>query len=372
MPNVLRQPVAAGCWLIQAIVGIVCLLTLLTLAATIPVLNLLTLGYLIEVQGRVARTGKLGDGLPLLPAARRAGLVMLWIALFLVPVRWLAGAASDAWLISPGSAQAWLWVAGLLVVSLFVTAHLLLSLARGGGFWCFLRPLKIFLSFRAQLNDGKYWGRATRELCGFFGALQLVHHVRLAAFAYVGIVLWVAIPTAMFTAVSYVDGPWQRWLTLVGGLGLVPVLMWLPFLQTRFAAEGRFRALFELGPVRELFRRAPFTWALTLIVLYVTAFVPLFYIAKWKANVPPHETTWDVMLIFLVMIYPAKVMLGWSYHRATRRGSTRRSWQWANSLLATAATCGYVYLLFLGQTSGRLGHQPVWQHFALLLPLPWL
>jgi hypothetical protein len=372
MPHVLRHPLAAGCWLIEALVGIICLLTLLALAATIPGLNLLTLGYLIEVQGRVARTGKLRDGLPLLPAARRAGLVMLWIALLLVPVRWLAGAASDAWLISPGSAQAWLRAAGLLVVSLLVTAHLLLAIARGGGFWCFLRPLKNILWFRAQLSGGTYWVRATRELSGFLASLQIVHHVRLAAFAYVGIVLWVAIPTAMFTTVTDVDGPWQRPLTLAGGLCLVPLLMWLPFLQTRFVAEGRFRAFFELGPIRELFRHAPFTLSLTVIVLYVTAFVPLFYIAKWKANVPPHETTWDVMLVFLVTIYPAKVMLGWSYHRATRGGDAWRSWQWANCLLATAATCGYVYLLFVGQTSGQLGHRPVWQHYALLLPLPWL
>jgi hypothetical protein len=371
VPNVLREPLGAVVWLVEAIAGIVCLVTLLTLAATIPVVNLLTLGYLLEVQGRVARTGRLRDALPLLPAARRIGLALAWIALWLVPLRWLAGTASDAWLISPGSATAWLWATGLAAAALAVAAHLLLAFARGGGFWCFLRPIKNLLWLRTQWKCGGYWVRASHALAESLAALQLPNRLLLAAFAYVGVYIWVTIPTAMFTAAANAAGTWQQLLTLAGGLCLVPPLIWLPLLETRCAAEGRFRAFFEVATIRDQFRHAPFRVTLATISLYVLAFLPLFYAAKLKVELPPHETIWDVMVIFVVTIYPAKVLLGWSYHRATHGRPAWRTWQWANRMVLVAAVGLYVLLLFLVQTSGQLGWRPVWQHHALLLPLPW-
>jgi hypothetical protein len=357
-----RHPFQAVVWLIEAIVGVVCLVTLLVLAATIPVINLITLGYIMEVQGRVARTGRLRDALPLLPAARCIGLMAMWIVLLLLPLGWLGGAASDVWLISPGSVKAWLWAIGLSAAALVVTIHLLLALARGGGFWSFLRPIKNFHWFRAQLLRGGYGERAAHVLQQFLAALQLPQHLRLASLAYVGVYLWLAMPTVMFTAVADSDGLWQRLITMVGGLCLVPPLMWLPFLLTHCAAERRFRALFELGAIRELFRQAPFILTMASIVLYGMAFLPLFYCAKWKAEMPPHETMWDVMLIFLVTIYPAKVLLGWAYHRAKVGRQAWRPWRWVNQTVLCAAVGLYILLLYLVQTAGLLGHRAVWQH----------
>ncbi|HAH43966.1 MAG TPA: hypothetical protein DCM07_03770, partial [Planctomycetaceae bacterium] len=52
-------------------------------------------------------------------------------------------------------------------------------------------------------------------------------------------------------------------VTLLGGLILVIVLGWLPILQAHFAAENRFRAMFELKTIRRKFKRAPLLWMLS-------------------------------------------------------------------------------------------------------------
>jgi hypothetical protein len=369
-PHVVRHPGKAAVWLLEAIVGIACLVTLLVLAATIPVLNLITLGYLMEVQGRVARTGRLRDALPLLPAASRLGVSLACIAVFLLPIRWLAEAASNANLIEPGSIWSWLWLTGLLIAALVVVLHLLLSLARGGKFVCFLRPIRNIRWFLARRREGDYWMHASCALHEFFAALRPAHHVHLTAFAYLGVLLWVGAPTVMFTAVADSSGTWQRVLTLAGAVCLVPPLMWLPFLQTRCAAEGRLSAMFELSAIRQMLAQAPFTATLATIALYGLAFLPSYYCAVWKALVPPHETTWDVMFVFLVAIYPAKVLLGWAYHRATVARPSWLAWYWINQCLVCAAACVYVLLLFLLQTTGQLGPRAVWQHHAFLLPFP--
>jgi hypothetical protein len=39
------------------------------------------------------------------------------------------------------------------------------------------------------------------------------------------------------------------------------VLLYVPFLQVRFAAENRFRTFFEVSAVRAAFKRAPWAFA---------------------------------------------------------------------------------------------------------------
>jgi hypothetical protein len=355
----------------EAIAGVVCMITLLVVAAAIPVVNLLTLGFLLEVEGRVARTGRFRDALPLLPAARRLGVATMWVVLLLVPIRWLGIAANDAWLISPGSGRSWLWIVGLVAAAFLAAVHLLLAIANGAGFWAFLRPINNLRLLRTRLMQADFWATTAAVLTEFVAALQLALHARLAAFVYAGVYLWVAIPTFMFTVVADSPGTWERLLTIGGGICLIPALMWLPFLLAHCVAERRFVALFEIGKVCVMFRNAPFTFTMASIAPYAAAFVLLFYCAKWKAELPPHETIWDVMLIFLITAYPARVLLGWAYHRAQTGRRTWLVWRCANLALLGIAIGVYVLLLYMVETSGLLGRQAVWQHHALLLPFPW-
>ena len=87
-------------------------------------------------------------------------------------------------------------------------------------------------------------------------------HFQLGACAVLGGLVWLTIPTVLFASMRDPEQTWQWVLTILGGLLLVPLLCWMPFLQTRFAAENRFQALFEVRAVRELFRQAPLRWVL--------------------------------------------------------------------------------------------------------------
>ena len=56
-------------------------------------------------------------------------------------------------------------------------------------------------------------------------------------------------------------------LGLVGALVLAVIVPFLPFLQVRYAVEGRLSALFSRRAIRDRFRRAPWAFAFALLVL---------------------------------------------------------------------------------------------------------
>src|SRR5205807_1705985 len=68
------------CWIAYGIAsaaewifGVVSLIVGLAVLAAVPVLNFLSLGYLLEAGGRIARTGRLRDGFIGVRQAARAG-----------------------------------------------------------------------------------------------------------------------------------------------------------------------------------------------------------------------------------------------------------------------------------------------------------
>ena len=69
MPAIWQHPVQATFWLINACLGLLLLTTLLSFTATLPVTNVLVLGYLMEVQGRVAQPESYRSAFYLIPAA---------------------------------------------------------------------------------------------------------------------------------------------------------------------------------------------------------------------------------------------------------------------------------------------------------------
>ena len=96
--RVARGVASAAEWLF----GLVSLVVGLSTLAALPLLQFLSLGYFLESSARVARTGRLRDGLiGVRPAARIGGLAAaIWLSL--VPA-WLVGSyARSAELIDPG------------------------------------------------------------------------------------------------------------------------------------------------------------------------------------------------------------------------------------------------------------------------------
>src|SRR5207302_3192240 len=98
-----RASLGLAVWLVRSLFGIASLILLLAVIAAIPIVNFLALGYLLEVEGRLARSGKLRDAFPLLNQAPRLGSIALGIWAWVIPLRLLSHLAADAHLIDPGS-----------------------------------------------------------------------------------------------------------------------------------------------------------------------------------------------------------------------------------------------------------------------------
>ncbi len=364
-----RHPLRAAGWVIRLLFGLASLIVMLAVIAAIPVVNFLALGYLLEVEGRLGRDGRWRDAFPLLNLAPRFGSIALGVWLWLIPVRLIAGAAADARLIDPGAFadRALHLLTG--VVWLLTIVHLCLALARGGSPGCFLRPLRNFRWLKTRLTAGDYLETASSNLREFVSRLRLRHHFWLGLRGFAVALLWLIGPTALFAAADGTEGP-QVLLTLAGGALLALVLAWVPFLQARFATENRFRSGLQLGAVRRLFPHAPLAWLLATVVVYVLA-LPLYL---FKAFLLPPDAMWPITLIFIVSIYPARVVTGWAYHRAVTRqqqGRTSgRAVRWGVRLALVPLLGAYVFLLYFTQFIGEHGRGVLFEHHAFLLPVP--
>ncbi|HVW01173.1 MAG TPA: hypothetical protein VHB77_12560 [Planctomycetaceae bacterium] len=365
-PHPLRRPLRFLGWLIQSTFGIVTLIVLISVLAAIPIVNFLALGYLLEVEGSVARTGRFRRAFPLIEFAPRIGSMVLGVGLWLLPVRFFAGMAGDAHLISPGSFGDRALHLVTVILAGLVATHLCLALGRGGSFGCFFRPIKNVRWFLAQLRAGSYWDTADRGIQDFLAGLRLKHHFWLGLRGFAGAFLWLVIPTTLFAVAKDNQGP-AILVTLVGGAMLVIVLSWLPFLQARFAAENRWGAMFELRAIRELNRKAPLSFWLATVVTFALALPP--YLGT--PVLPPRDALWMVTILFVVANYPGRVLVGWAYYQAVAR--PRRAWfglRWLSNLTVLPLLAIFVFLLFFTQFIGSHGKLVLFEHHALLLPAP--
>ena len=375
IPSLRRYPLQAVAWVVNASLALACLVVMLALAASIPVVNIVAFGYMMDVQGRVARTGRFRSAFLLLPAAQRLGGVLLAVWLWLWPVQFLASVARDSWLLAPGRAVAWFWIGALVFVSSLIALHLLLAIACGGGWWRFIRPSSNTRLLLVYLRSGEYWRNAHSAIYEFGAALQLPHLVRLGLLGYVAAYVWLTVPALLFTMLDDVTSTRQILAFLAGCVTLTATLLWLPLLLAHVAAECRWGAMVEFATVRKLAGHTPCCWAISTATLFACSVVPLLYLALFKIRIPPHDATWDLMLVFLVTVIPARVLVGWVYHRATQRTRSAPSWLWriwqcANGAALCAGIGFYVYFLNLVATGGELGEHAIWQFHALLLPLP--
>lgn len=366
-PHPWRHPLRAVMWLMELLFGLMSLFLFLAVLAAIPLVNVLALGYLLEAEGRVARTGKIRYCLPLLPLAPRLGSIVLGFWLWLWPIRWVTDAAADAELIAPDSSMAEGWKLAKVLLTTAITIHLILALSRGGGFWCFFRPIRNLRWLIAQFRAGTYLETAVTAVWEFFAALRIRHHFSLGIRGFCGAFVWLFLPTLLFAAMQSTQKPGQVLVTLMGGLLLTFVLVWTPFLQAHFAAENRLSAFRELSRIRELLRRAPLASFLSLVLLYALA-LPL---SLTKVAVPPRDAVWLITPIFIATIYPARIFIGWSYARAMRK--EQRSWwfiRWPMRCALFPLLAVYLFLFFFTPAIDAYGRRVLFEQHALLLPSP--
>lgn len=364
-PHPWKQPISCSKWLMKAAFGLASLVLFLAIVAAIPIVNLYTLGYLLDVQGRLARTGKFVRALPLLDLAPRFGSIVLGVTIFIFPVSLLASAASDAALIQAGSPQAVRLRVMTNLAAFAVTIHLILALARGGGLSCFFRPIKNARWFYFQLKNHQYIDSAARHLTKFVRDMQIKHYFSLGFRGFLGAAIWLIPPTIIYVSAEEPKGG-QAVVTVLGGIILAVILCWLPVLQTRFAAENRFKAFFEVGEARRIQKRAPMLW----FVAYLIAFAMSLPLYLFKVVSPPQDAMFFVTLVFLVTIYPTKLLLGWVYYWSNKRQQPSFFWRLPWKLTSLMTVGLYVFILFFTQFIGEQGTRVLYQNHTFLLPSP--
>lgn len=358
--RLLRGIASAAEWLF----GLGSLLVGLSTLAALPILQFLSLGYLLESSARVARSGRLRDGFIGVRRAARIGGMAAGFWLATVPA-WLVGSiARSAQLIDPASRAARGWRVGLFLVVGLTVFHVLAACARGGRLRHFLWPFghPIWLIRRARA--GGLYAESRDAFWAALIALRLPYYFRLGFVGFLGTLAWLIVPAVLVAS----GGRWPI-VGFLGALLLAVVVPFLPFLQIRYALEGRLSALFSRRAIRDRFRRAPWAFAFSLMVLLLAA-IPLYLL---KIEMIPREAAWLPSLVFVLFLAPARLLTGWAYARSGRR---ERPSHWSFRLLGrlaiVPAAALYVLIVFLAQYTSWGGTATLYDQHAFLLPVPFL
>jgi len=420
-------PVKLWGWLcsgIEWLFGLASVIAGLALLASIPIAQFLSLGYLLEVSGRITRTGRLREGFIGVRPAARLGSILLGTWLMLWPIRLVSSYWRDAYLIDPNSGLTAAWRIGLLIFTAVMVGHILLAWSCGGKirhfFWPLLAPfffgmrmLRIIVSsnrlrpivgpvvgtfskrllkdlttvppltswfppaiFWANLRGGGLYATARDAVWDYAVNLRAHYFFWLGLRGFAGALTWLFVPVMMIVATTNLQLENQQAAQGLGGLAgflgsalLAIVILYLPFMQAHFAAENRFVAMFELGTVRRMFQRAPIAfWFALLITLGFS--LPLYLL---KIEYVPRETVWLPSLVFVVFILPARMITGWALARAQKREQPR--WflfRWVARLGTLPLVAFYAFVAFFTQFLSWYGSYSLFEQHAFLLPVPFL
>jgi hypothetical protein len=349
-----------GAW--NWIFGVVSLVGMLAVVATIPFVQVLSLGYLLEASGRVARTGKLRSGFVGVDKSARLGSILLGAWLLLWIPRFISSLWYSAWLIDPASTSTRVLRVLLFVTTVGVVWHTAAAMARGGRLRHFLWP-RPFRFLRRMFQSGSY-SQLRDSVWDFAVNLHLPHYFKLGLLGFLGGVAWLAVPISLLAIAKSAPV-----LGFLGGLILVFVLLYLPFLQTRLAMTGRWQSLFELKEVRRTLARAPIASAVALLLTLALA-LPLYLL---KIELIPREAEWLPSLLFIASIWPARLAVGWAMGRGLHRERPRHVlFRWSSRLAMLPIVGLYVLLVYFTQYLSWYGVWSLYEQHAFLLPVPFL
>jgi hypothetical protein len=258
----------------------------------------------------------------------------------------------------------------LRVLQYVVAFHLLLAIARGGTVGCFLRPIKNIRWFLKAVFTQK--GREEIST-GIEQVLQLVkpvQHFWIGLKAFFGAVLWLLIPAGLLVAYSAPGrtSPLFGIASFLGVLLMIPVTAWLPMLQVHQAVTGRFRSIFTISAARNIIRNAPLSWMLTTVLMYAMTF-PL-YLAKIRLL--PADAMLVLTPFFIILTYPARILVAWAYHRGTFQEQPARSWlSWGTRLIMLPLLFAHAVFLFFTPAISELGKNAPLENQAFLGPVPY-
>lgn len=350
---------------IENVFGFATIIVSLAVLSAIPILNFLSLGYLLQVSGNVARSGKIRNGFAGVKEAARAGSVILGAWLILWPVRIVSDLWKDAELLAPGSAQSNGYGTALFFLTVATVAHLCWALIRGGKLRHFFWPAPI--AFIKWIRNRESMEEMGDKVADFITRLRLPHYFWLGARGFAGGLCWLIGPVGILIAAPYLPTGPAAFLSLFGSFGLFLVVLYLPFLQAHFALQNRLAAMFEIATVRQMFKRAPIAFWCALFITLLFA-MPLYAL---KVELTAQEIAWLPGLVFMAFIFPARLLTGWAVSRAIRREAPRFVVvRWAMRLMAIPVVGFYVGWVYLSQFYSWDGVYSLLEQHAFMVPAP--
>jgi hypothetical protein len=348
------------------IFGFAAIIAGLAALSVIPLVNFLTLGYMLHASARVAATGKFRNGFIGVRKASRLGSFFLGGWLVFLPVRILSGLWKDALLIAPDSPKTKVWGAVVFVLTLLAGIQVIWASLRGGRLRHFLWPAP--LRFVRWLSTQGKFETIRNAVVDYVFSLRLPFYFWLGARGFVGALIWLFVPVMILIAAGQLaPNKGGVILSFIGGAGLMFVASSLPFLQANFALESRFSALFALRAVREMFKRAPIALWFALLITLLFA-IPLYLL---KIELPPREIAWLPSVLFVIFIFPARLLTGWAVHRANRR-NTPAHWffRFTGRFAKIPVLFVYVLFVYLTQYLTWNGSFSLFEQHAFMVPAP--
>jgi hypothetical protein len=402
-PNIIAR-IAGGIYSVAGwLFGVFSLIVGLAILAAIPVIQFLALGYLLEVGGRVARTGRLRDGFIGVRKAARVGSIVLGTSIMLAPLYLVSALAVSAQLVDPTGPAARGWEIGLTVLTVFIMLHTIGAWSRGGRLHHFLwpsgNPIRLIMRLAKgewldvfgliffgnfywlgkRLLGGGYYAEARDAVWDFVVSLRLPYYFWLGLRGFIGGVCWLIMPGSLLALGQL--GPMIHFrgeigqglflflLVMLGWFLMSLVLLYVPFLMMHFAREKRLSAFLEIGAARADYRRAPVAFAFAFFVTLALS-LPLYLL---RIEQVPRDAGWMLTPFFVITIFPTKLLTGWACGRAQRR-TTPRHWffRWTCRPVMLATAAAYVFFLFFTQYIGGEGARNLYIQHAFLLPVPFM
>lgn len=358
-------------WLIARGWDLTSLFVMLALVSAIPIVQLASLGYLLNSAANLAQGRPWRDSVPGLRLAGKLGTFVLLASLAWLPVWLVTDLAYSAQLLQPDTSIANAWRLGAFAITFLWISHVGWAAMRGGRWWHMLWPAPI--RFFTQIWRPVTWARASESLYDLVASFHFSKLWWLGARAAVGALLWITVPVSlMIIGQRAQDFPLAGLVGFIGALGMTLVMLYLPFLQIEIAIDNRFRSIFNIKQVRRRFLYAPMAHAFSLLLLCLLC-IPLYLL---RIEATPAELLWAPSLVFVLFMLPAKLILGaamgYADGRAHRRDLAIRHWslRWPARLVGLASVLIYVGALYVAQLVAGQGAFVMYFQHAFLVPAP--
>jgi len=377
------------------------LVIVLSIAATIPVVQFASLGYMLECSARIANGDPIRKCFPGVALAGQIVRCGLWTLLTWLPIWLITDLGYSSELIQPGTNAALRLRIVARILSILWVLWVVWAIWRGGRWKHFFWPHPI--RFFKAIFSKAFWVDVENRWWEFLQRLHLWRLIKLGFFASLGAWIWLAVPALLIlvalNAAPEVKPELQGGLVLLGLLGAILMaraIQYLPTLQTYMAWQSytkqsypaklpsqqlpikqRLDGVLDRSAARKVFRQVPIHYAFANI-LFLALALPLYLL---RIESIPAELWFLLSIFFVVWMFPARLLIGWMVRRSNRKSNNstfsdnrhREAWwplRWIAWVPHLAAIGIYVGFLYLGKFALWEGGAILLFQHAFLPPVP--